>query len=165
MKKVKILCFTVIGLLFIALFLIKIQTKPYLSEKNNTLNILKMETKEVTYEEMHSIVMTKPTKFDVIKKEERIENETFDCIVLKTMEFEWNDITVEVGAYFDVDKESKLVNDTLFAWSMPSIKDSKYSQAHITEMVIEYPTEEVNIRARGIYDATAIDMNLFYKVE
>lgn len=72
--------------------------------------------------------------FNIVNREERIQNEKFDCIMMKRMAFEWRDAVIDVEGYFEVDKESGMIQDTLFAWSMPREYCEGYSKHTFTPL-------------------------------
>ncbi len=171
------------GALVIGIFLfVQMQNQEstvYLYEPNNTLPIISIETTEVSKEDMIATISEVEKRieesseemeqtFHTVKREERIANETFDCIVKKRMEFLFDDLVIEVEAFFDVDSDSKKVKDTLFAWSMPKELNERYTQAYILDVIAEYPIERAHIRVRGIYlkaEETTQYMNLYYEVD
>ena len=83
--------------------------------------------------------------------------------MMKRMAFEWRDAVIDVEGYFEVDKESGMIQDTLFAWSMSREYCEGYRQAYIMDMVTEYPVRKVNIRVRAFYPELE-HMNLYYEM-
>lgn len=174
MKKLQKRGYIVIFVMACAIFAFftrdSLQEKQYYTEKNNNLRILEMETKEVSKEEMETVIQGVAYRlqgleqdFNIVNREERIQNEKFDCIMMKRMAFEWEDAVIDVEGYFEVDKESGMIQDTLFAWSMPREYCEGYRQAYIMDMVTEYPVRKVNIRVRAFYPELE-HMNLYYEM-
>lgn len=164
MKKKIFIVFGIVILLF-AIFAFKKITSLHSFSENNNLKIVNHEPLEVTKEQMLLAIEDLEPQFDIIEKKERIANEDFDCIMMKKTECQFEDIVVEIYAYFEVDKEEKLIYDTLFAWSKPNKDVSDYQQVAITELVVEYPTELATIRVRGIYEGSAKSMDLYYNMK
>lgn len=139
-------------------------------EKNNSLPITNIEVCQVSYEELLDKIYSVEERMeearyneDVILKMDKIENGGLGCIMKKSMTFRFDDLLVDMEAYFEVDEENGMVDDTLFAWSMPREMDKGYSQAYIFDFTKnEYPVREANIRVRGIYGGRGEYMNLYY---
>lgn len=154
-----------IVILLLGFFVLKKNNNLSLFSDNPTFKILTSETLEVTKEEMLFAIEGLEPPFDIIEKKERIANEAFGCIMMKKTEFEFEGIIVEVGAYFEVEKEEKMIYDTLFAWSKPVNDVRGYEQFSISELIPAYPTELATIRVRGAYGGVAKSMDLNYRIE
>lgn len=129
-----------------------------------------MEAREVSREEMETVmqriayrIQESEQDFNTVNREERIQGEGFDCIMVKRMAFAWKDAIIDVEGDFEVDEDTGMVLDTLFAWSMPQEYCEDYRQAYITDMVAEYSVREVNIRVRAFYPE-AEHMNLYFEM-
>ena len=141
------------------------------TEKNNELPIENMETCEISREILLDKIYSIEDRMaeieydgDIILKMGKIENGELGRIMMKSMTFRFDDLLVDIEAYFDVDEESGMVRDTLFAWSMPRETDKGYGQAYIFDFTKnEYPAGEANIRVRGIYNGRGEYMNLYYR--
>lgn len=167
MKKIGILSLAVILAVMVLVFIKKDPPKTYIEDATNERNVLSIDTGEATYDDMLAKIepVQADSPFEVIRKNQKIYDEQFDSIMYKIIEFEWDDITVEIGAYFDVDEESGLIQDTLFAWVLPSEGDTAFNQMNITDLTLEYPNDSASIRARATYNGETCDLNLFYTIE
>ncbi len=167
MKKIYV---TILVFICCYFYIQSVQKEQNCEENESVLKVLETETKEVSKDEMEMAIQRVAYKiqemeqdFNIVNREERIQNEKFDCIMMKRMAFEWRDAVIDVEGYFEVDKESGMIQDTLFAWSMPREYCEGYRQAYIMDMVTEYPVRKVNIRVRAFYPELE-HMNLYYEM-
>lgn len=129
-------------------------TKKYVIKTDPKPQVISEKTEEVTKSEMLQNIEeieNSDIAITTIKNDDlNIANDDH-VIILKQVEFQLEDLTMQVGAYFDVNTETKFVDKTLFAWSGPTENNTDYTLFHLTDLVSEYPTTYVTIRTRGTY--------------
>lgn len=128
--------------------------KKYMTKPVPEPQVLSEKTEEVTESEMLQNIEgieNSDIEISTIKNDDLNLASDDHVIVLKQVEFQLEDLTIQVGAYFDVNTETKFVDKTLFAWSGPTENNTDYTLFHLTDLVSEYPTTYVTIRTRGTY--------------
>ena len=121
------------------------------------------KTEEVTYTQMLQNIELIEKSDPAVKtiKNDNLSIVDNNVIIMKQVEYQFDDLTIQIGAYFDVDKQTNLIYKTLFAWSRPLEKENEYTAFHLTELVSEYPTSIVNIRTRGSYHNSVKNFDLY----
>ena len=113
MKKIYV---TILVFICCYFYIQSVQKEQNCEENESELKVLETETKEVSKDEMEMAIQRVAYKiqemeqdFNIVNREERIQNEKFDCIMMKRMAFEWRDAVIDVEGYFEVDKESGMM--------------------------------------------------------
>ncbi|WP_281712852.1 hypothetical protein [Anaerotignum lactatifermentans] len=128
--------------------------KKYITKSEPEPQIISEKTEEVTKSEMLQNIEeieNSDIAFTTIKNDDLSIANDNHAIVLKQVEFQLDDLTLQIGSYFDVNTETNFVDKTLFAWSGPTENNADYTSFHLTDLVSEYPTTYVTIRTRGAY--------------
>lgn len=139
--------------------------KKYMTKPVPEPQVLSEKTEEVTKSEMMQNIEeieNSDIEISAIKNDDLKLASDDHVIVLKQVEIQLDDLTLQVGAYFDVNTETNFVDKTLFAWSGPTEANADYTSFHLTDLVSEYPTTDITIRARGTYHDYVGNFDLYY---
>lgn len=163
MKKKKFIIFLVVSIVIILFLII---TPNYVKKENSVITVEK--TEEVAQEQMlQNIELTENLDSTVktIKNDDLTLSDNNNMIIMKQVEYQYDDLTIQMGAYFDVDKQTNLIYKTLFAWARPLEKENEYTSFHITELASEYPTSNITIRTRGTYHNDVKNFDLYLNTD
>ena len=98
----KNICYDLLVFICCYFYIQSVQKEQNCEENESELKVLETETKEVSKDEMEMAIQRVAYKiqemeqdFNIVNREERIQNEKFDCIMMKRMAFEWRDAVID----------------------------------------------------------------------